>query len=186
MFKSKGPEIYGNKINPSQNLTDFTNSYQCNLFVYTIRKCLEFDAKLKKTQEVSKLIKILDDNNNEIIVDEKPKKDTFTADLIDLLFEDKCCPSTFFLVDGDFPKRNVMHYAANYNCSQIPKLILKKQQKKENEHVPESSVEDIEDVCDQVLNYLKERVCVELKETNTTNDVNGFQGNKKITSKIKS
>ena len=174
MFQSKSSEIYGNKINPNQPLTDFTNSYQCNLFVYTIRKCLEFDSKFKKTQETSKFIKILDDNNNEIIVDEKPKEDTFTADLIDLLFSDNSCPTTFFLVDGDFPKRNVMHYAANYNCTQIPKLILKK-----NKQVKEVAIkksEDIEDICGEVLNYLKDKVCIELQETTQQNNMMSFQG----------
>jgi hypothetical protein len=78
------------------NLANFTNSYNCNLFVYTIRKCLEsFEPS-----------------------------HAFTTDLIRFLFSQGIRPFSFYLLDGDFPKRNLMHYAARYNCDLIPRLLL--------------------------------------------------------------
>jgi hypothetical protein len=98
-----------------QRLTNFTNSYNCNLFVYTIRKCLENELIF---------INKNDENNNDSLI--KSINDSkFLVSLIEMLFSNECRPDEFNLIDGDYPKRNIMHYAAQYNCTLIPKLILK-------------------------------------------------------------
>ena len=73
LFTSKETEVFGNIHNPEVSLTNFTNSYNCNLFVYAIRKCFETQADLqtKGTKPKTVLVKTLDENNNEIFVEEE-------------------------------------------------------------------------------------------------------------------
>jgi hypothetical protein len=47
----------------------------------------------------------------------------FLTDLIKLLFSKNCRPNTYFLIDGDYPRRNIMHYASRFDCKIIPELI---------------------------------------------------------------
>lgn len=169
MFHSKETEIFGNIIhNPERSLTNFTNSYNCNLFVYVIRKCLENEAELrdKAAERKPVLVKTLDENNNEIYIEREPEEDTFLHDLITMLFSKECCPDTFFLIDGDFPKRNVMHYAATYNCTLIPSLILKSQiqeRPKQTDRMEGSNVGEVEKACKRVLDDIADKICAEFK-----------------------
>ncbi len=173
MFRSKEPEIFGNVINHLKgNLADFTNSYNCNLFVYTIRKCLQFESKLASNSNTvnlkAKLVKTVDENNNEIFVEEL-EDDTFSSDLLKALFAPECCPKSYFLIDGDFPRRNVMHYAANYNCSLIPSLILKDDRSRST---------DLVEICRQVLDDLTSDVCsiVDQEAVFNRRSMNFYQG----------
>lgn len=101
--------------------TNFTNSYNCNLFVYTIRQCLEHKAKEAELQAAAgSSSNSVDEDEDE---DEEEEED-FYSNLIELLFMKQCRPSSYFLVDGDFPRRNVMHYASRHNCDLIPRLII--------------------------------------------------------------
>ena len=185
MFHSRETEIFGIQHNPEQNLTNFTNSYNCNLFVYAIRKCLEFESKQPKPK--LEIIKILDENNNEILVEQEPVKCTFSNDFIQMLFAKQCSPNSFFLIDGDFPKRNVMHYAATYNCELIPNLILNS---KIHERYPDcaTSTDKIESdsgndnefqiISKQVLTEITNKICEEFKEQDTLeNTVADYRGN---------
>ena len=97
------------------HLANFTNSYNCNIFVYTIRKCLEMLS-------------------HESIA--------FTNELIRFLFDKKTRPFSFYLTDGDYPKRNLMHYAARYNCELLPCLLL--ESFRENNIVKTKNVENLE------------------------------------------
>ena len=97
------------------HLANFTNSYNCNIFVYTIRKCLETLS-------------------HESIA--------FTNELIRFLFDKKIRPFSFYLTDGDYPKRNLMHYAARYNCELLPCLLL--ESFRENNIVETTNVENLE------------------------------------------
>ena len=99
----------------SLNLANFTNSYNCNMFVYTIRKCLE-----SLTSESSH----------------------FVNELITFLFRKNIRPYSFYLIDGDYPKRNLMHYAARYNFELIPRLLL--QSFKETNLVKTENFENLE------------------------------------------
>lgn len=167
-----------------ENLADFTNSYNCNLFVYAIRKCLESESQLKLSgKKEIKLVKILDENNNETYVEEKPEDDNFAANLISMLFSKDCCPKNFFHIDGDFPRRNVMHYAANYNCSLISELILKSEinrNKNLNNSNEFSETNDIEmEVSRQVLTEITNKICEEFKEKDSPFRLD-FQGNTEL------
>ena len=93
-------------------LSNFTNSYNCNLFVYTIRKLLEHESSLLKK----------DENNN--TKSNKTIESEFVKIVLELLFSVDCIPESLYLIDGEYPRRNIMHYAARYNCTLIPKLIL--------------------------------------------------------------
>jgi hypothetical protein len=97
------------------HLANFTNSYNCNIFVYTIRKCLE----MLSHESIG-----------------------FTNDLIRFLFNKNIKPFSFYLTDGDYPKRNLMHYAARYNCELLPCLLL--ESFKENNFVKTKKTEILE------------------------------------------
>jgi ankyrin repeat protein len=90
----------GSSLPSNDRLSNFINSYNCSIFVYTMRKLLE---KLESTP-LSK--------NTDLIVD-----------FIHFLFSKEIRPSTFYLIDGDYPRRNVMHYAARYDCKLVAELI---------------------------------------------------------------
>ena len=79
--------------NPS--LASFINVYNSSLFVYTIRKCFENDGN-----------------------------GPFTQSALEFLFDKKQRPLNFYyLIDGDYPKRNLVHYAARYNSVRMLELI---------------------------------------------------------------
>ena len=99
----------------NQHLSNYNNSYNCNIFVYTIRKCLESLS---------------------------PESLGFANELIRFLFNKKIRPFSFYLIDGDYPKRNLMHYAARYNCELIPCLLL--ESFKENNAVKTENLENLE------------------------------------------
>ena len=96
-LKSLKSLFLSEKSPTKQHLANFTNSYNCNMFVYTIRRCLE------------------------ALTDETCH---FVNELIRFLFRKNVRPFSFYLIDGDYPKRNLMHYAARYNCELIPCLLL--------------------------------------------------------------
>jgi hypothetical protein len=111
-------------------LSNFTNSYNCNLFVYTIRQCLSHMYKLKQTQSNQIASCLIDDNNNKYnnynsinSTSESNVNSTIWSELIDFMFSDKCKPVSYYLVDGDFPRRNIMHYACKYDYARLATLI---------------------------------------------------------------
>ena len=116
-LNENSPTITSSASTTSVNfhLANFTNSYNCNIFVYTIRKCLETLS-------------------HESIA--------FTNELIRFLFDKKIRPFSFYLTDGDYPKRNLMHYAARYNCELLPCLLL--ESFRENNIVETTNVENLE------------------------------------------
>jgi len=104
----------------SVKLANFTNSYNCSLFVYTVRKCLETESKiLRQHDENNNNADSGGNMNGKTINDSK-----FVQSLMEMLFSEECRPDAYHLVDGDYPKRNIMHYASQYNCTLIPQLIL--------------------------------------------------------------
>jgi hypothetical protein len=81
------------------NLISFVNVYNCSLLVYTIRKCFECIKYYRQSE--------------------------FVKQLFDFLFDKQRRPANFyFLIDGDYPKRNLLHYAARYDSIHLMKLIL--------------------------------------------------------------
>ncbi len=97
-FVSKG-DLAGLKQFFTENpaLASFVNGYNSSLFVYTIRKCLEETA------------------HNSI---------AFNHSVMEFLFDKKIRPPSFYyLIDGDYPKRNLVHYAARYNSVRMLELI---------------------------------------------------------------
>lgn len=90
-------------------LSDYVNSYNCSLFVFTIRKLLEkwgaFRSSALNSEKSCKPIK------------------RALARCIKFMFGEEIRPSSYFLIDGDYPRRNVMHYAARYDCKLVAALI---------------------------------------------------------------
>ncbi len=118
-------------------MSDFTNSYNCNLFVYTVRKCLENEFKsLNSNQICHTLFSSCTGNNSSVA-----NNCTFLDDFIEFLFSKKIKPSSFYLIDGDFPKRNLMHYSARYNYTKIAEYIINSfEQEKEMEDREEEEI----------------------------------------------
>ena len=180
-------KLFSNNINKTNideyaglcapSLTNFTNSYNCNLFVYTIRKCLEFESHSSGQPKPIEL----DENNNEIEHD-ADEADNFTSGLIEMLFRKESRPRSFFLIDGDFPKRNIMHYAATYNCTLIPQLVLSSCVENEaferrRRHslarldLNDEDSQSVEAICGQLLTRLTDTICDEL-EAAGSDDIN--------------
>lgn len=89
----------------------FLNVYNSSLFVYTIRKCFESSSSTE-----------------------------FTRQVIEMMFKKDIRPAGFyFFIDGDYPKRNLVHYAARYNSTVLLQAILDsvKEETQEKETVAE-------------------------------------------------
>ena len=130
-----------NYFNSLPNLSNFTNSYNCNLFVYTIRKCLENEQKLVESKAIDA---ILNEEKNFSLAETETQNDSFLSDLIRFLFSKSVRPSSYYLIDGDYPKRNLIHYAARYNSDLIPELLLEGFKETNEEEEEEGNEEESE------------------------------------------
>lgn len=86
-------------------LTAYKNSYNCNLFVFTIRETLDF----------------INNGKN----DDCDKRSSFAANLLEYLFQHEL-PSLAEMItitDGDYPLRNMLHYAAYYDYPGVVRLM---------------------------------------------------------------
>ena len=111
-------------FNSLPNLSNFTNSYNCNLFVYTMRKCLENEQKMADNKSIDAVLNEEKFQKNFSLAETEHENDSFRSDLIRFLFSKNARPSSYYLIDGDYPKRNLIHYAARYNSDLIPELLL--------------------------------------------------------------
>lgn len=88
----------------NKTIPNHKNSYNSSLFTYTIREALDFVGSRDKTS-----------NNGE----------NFIENLFKFLFENELPNEFGSLNDGDYPMRNIMHYAAHYDSILLLKLIFK-------------------------------------------------------------
>jgi hypothetical protein len=85
--------------NDDTSILSCTSSYNCSLFVYTIREALE-------------CLKEEDATLNTL-------RDEFTNRIIKFSLRDALPVNYYSLIDGDYPLRNILHYAAKHNCTLI-------------------------------------------------------------------
>jgi hypothetical protein len=108
-------------------LAAFVNAYNSSLFVYTIRKCLETNTSTETTATTTKKEDLL-------------SRGEFTHRVMEFLFSKSVRPASFYyLIDGDYPKRNLVHYAARYNSVRILELIRDSLEEELDERDSESS-----------------------------------------------
>lgn len=100
----------------TDRLSNYVNSYNSSIFVYTIRKLLEkWEIATRTTTTISS--GTTSTASSAINTSNSSSGRTVKTKLvrcIKFLFSKDIRPSSYFLIDGDYPKRNVMHYAARY------------------------------------------------------------------------
>lgn len=108
----------GNK-NTGRRLADYVNSYNSSIFVYTIRKLVEKWASLSRKNNNRMGIvgngggAATNGSENLRNVSKKNlKQRQAIVSCIKFMFSRDIRPSSYFLIDGDYPRRNIMHYAA--------------------------------------------------------------------------
>lgn len=109
-------------------LADYVNSYNCSIFVYTIRKLVEKWASFSSRKSSTRVRLGLMGSCDDLKAGGKQKKNKHRlaiARCIKFMFSREIRPSSYFLIDGDFPRRNVMHYAARYATKKDGKTKFK-------------------------------------------------------------